>query len=148
MLPTVMLHWLYCQSNRMLLEQIKCHCNLSNLHCLNELCYSQFIMFEDVEICYKFPVHKKTKSCDLEDFRAINIPPAMSKIFEILLKCQIQEFLHEDNLRCDLQSGHRKEHSTALLKVSSDIKIAMDKRPMKANCNNNLTLRHQLLIRA
>lgn len=77
-----------------------------------------------------FPVHKKTNSYNLNDYRAISILPAMSKVLEILLKWQMQEFLHINDLSCDNQSGFRKGHSTttALLKVTSDIKIAMDKR--------------------
>ncbi len=68
-----------------------------------------------------FPVHKRGKTYELDDFRAISILPVMSKIIEILLKWQMQKFLDDYDIRCEFQSGFRAGHSTAtaLLKVTS-----------------------------
>lgn len=77
-----------------------------------------------------YPVHKKTNGVDLSDFRSISILPALSKVLEILLKVQIRDFLRENKLIRELQSGFRSGHSTAtaLMKVTCDIKNAMDKK--------------------
>lgn len=57
-----------------------------------------------------FPVHKKTRGVELDDFRAINILPSMSKILENVLKVQIRDYLHENQLLREMQSGFRAGH--------------------------------------
>lgn len=76
-----------------------------------------------------FPVHKRTRFCNLEDFRAINVLPILSKVLEILLRDQLLVFLRQYNLLTRHQSGFRSGHSTttALLKVSHDIARALDR---------------------
>ena len=56
--------------------------------------------------------------------------PSFSKVFELLLKWQIQEFVSRHALLTPCQSGFRSKHSTttALLKITHDIKIAMNKK--------------------
>jgi len=77
-----------------------------------------------------FPNHKRSKTFNLDDFRAINILPIFSKVFEILLKNQIMEHLSINKLLAVRQSGFRTSHSTttALLKISDDIKRVLEKK--------------------
>lgn len=76
------------------------------------------------------PTHKRSKTYDLNDYRPISILPVFSKVFEILLKRQIMEHLRQHKLISSHQSGFRTSHSTttALLKVSDDIKRTMSGR--------------------
>lgn len=77
-----------------------------------------------------FPCHKKSKTFNLDDYRSINILATLSKVFEILLKKQIQHFLLINKLLLTTQSAYRRAHSTttALLKISLDLKKALDKK--------------------
>lgn len=77
------------------------------------------------------PSHKKgKKKFDLDDFRPLSILPIFSKIFEILLKAQLQEFICSNDLMTSRQSGFRPKHSTttALLRISYDIKMALNRK--------------------
>lgn len=76
------------------------------------------------------PSHKKSKTYELDDFRGISILPVFSKVFETLIKNQIMEHLNLNSLIAHRQSGFRSMHSTttALLKISDDIKRALDKK--------------------
>ena len=54
----------------------------------------------------------------------------LSKTFEYILKQQICDFISSRNLLSPNQSGFRAKHSisTALLKVTNDIRRSIDKR--------------------
>lgn len=84
-------------------------------------------MSEDVEKAKVYAVHKKFNGFDLVDFRAICILSALSKILEILLKTEIRDFLLNNDLIRELQSGFRSAHST-LMNFTCDIKSALDKK--------------------
>lgn len=60
----------------------------------------------------EFPCHKKSKTFNLDDYRAINILATISKVFKILLKKQIQYFLLIKKLLLTTQSAYRRAHST------------------------------------
>lgn len=76
------------------------------------------------------PTHKKGKFFNLEDFRPIHILPVLSKLFEILLSLQVQNFISLRRLQIPFQSAFRPAHSTtsALLKITHDISRALDKK--------------------
>lgn len=76
------------------------------------------------------PVHKRTTTFSLKDFRPISILPALSKAFEKLAKAQIVEYLDEHQLLNPCQSGFRANHSTtsALLKVTDDVLRGFERR--------------------
>lgn len=69
------------------------------------------------------PVHKKSASFRMKDFRPISILPALSKAFEKVVKAQIVDYIECHKLLNPYQSGFRAGHSTAsaLLNVSDDI---------------------------
>lgn len=75
------------------------------------------------------PVHKKTRSYELKDFRPVTILPALSKAFERIMKTQIISHLNLNRLYDQYQSGFRAGYSTttALLKVTEDIRSSLDK---------------------
>lgn len=66
----------------------------------------------------------------MSDYRPICILPSLSKVLEKLIKNQITDFLDDNELLNRYQSGFRKKHNTgtALLKVTHDIRAAMDKK--------------------
>jgi len=76
------------------------------------------------------PSHKRSKTFNLDDFRALNILPIFSKVFEVLLKNQIMEYLNTNKMIAVRQSGFRNLHSTttALLKISDDIRRSLDRK--------------------
>lgn len=78
------------------------------------------------------PVHKRGRFCNISDYRAIHILPVLSKLLEILLANQINEFLSLHELMSPFQSGFRSHHSTAsaLLKITHDVSYALDKKQL------------------
>jgi hypothetical protein len=70
-----------------------------------------------------------TSPTSFSDLRPISILPALSKLFEKLLAVQIVNFLDQNNILPDIQSGFRGNYSTrtALLRVTDDLAHAMDK---------------------
>jgi hypothetical protein len=75
------------------------------------------------------PIPKVTSPTSFSDLRPISILPALSKLFEKLLAVQIVNFLDQNNILPDIQSGFRGNYSTrtALLRVTDDLAHAMDK---------------------
>ena len=74
------------------------------------------------------PIPKKKNPSELKDFRPISLLPVLSKILEKIVQDQITQYLTQENLTDELQSGYKKGHSTqtVLLKVVDDIKKGMD----------------------
>jgi hypothetical protein len=62
------------------------------------------------------------------DLRPICILSLFSKVLEHLVIDQLDQYLEENNLIYQYQSGFRKQHSTttSLIKISDDIKLAKD----------------------
>lgn len=76
------------------------------------------------------PIQKKGRNTNLNNLRPISILCALSKVFERLLKNQIQCHIENFNLLHQFQSGFRRGHSTttAFLKVHDDIHSEIDKK--------------------
>lgn len=76
------------------------------------------------------PIRKKSRSNTLDNLRPISILPALSKVFEKILKSQIQQHIQAHDMLSRYQSGFRCGHSTttAVLKVHDDIHASIDKR--------------------
>lgn len=76
------------------------------------------------------PIKKKAKTLNLENLRPISILCGLSKVFERILKYQIQEHIENFDLMHTFQSGFRRGHSTtsAFLKVHNDILSVIDRK--------------------
>lgn len=77
-----------------------------------------------------FPLNKVPFPTSPSDYRPISILPALSKCLERLVHQQMYNFIYQEQLLSDFQSGFRKGHSTAtaLLRVTDDVRLAMDCR--------------------
>lgn len=75
------------------------------------------------------PVAKCSNPKDLINLRPISILPMMSKVLERVMCDQMVRYLENNNMIDKFQSGFRSKHSTAtaLLKITDDISIALDK---------------------
>jgi hypothetical protein len=74
------------------------------------------------------PKTKNPDSC--KDYRPVSILSVLGKILEKLVHKQLCDYLDSNGLFDTHQSGFRKNHSTttAILKVTDDVRKAMDKR--------------------
>lgn len=81
---------------------------------------------------YVIPLPKKSNPTSPSEFRPISILPILSKVLENLVHYQLSQYLVNNSLIGRFQSGFRQGHSTvtALLKVTEDIRFALDKRQM------------------
>lgn len=72
---------------------------------------------------------KKASSNSPAEYRPIAILPFLSKVMEKIIHKQMSVFIQRNKLLCTNQSGFRPYHSctSALLKVTDDIRVAMDK---------------------
>jgi hypothetical protein len=78
------------------------------------------------------PLNKIPNPTTLADYRPISLLPVLSKVLEIIAHEQMSSYLAVEGLIDVFQSGFRAGHSTttALLRVSDDIRRAMDQREL------------------
>uniref|UniRef100_A0A1B6LTE5 Reverse transcriptase domain-containing protein n=2 Tax=Graphocephala atropunctata TaxID=36148 RepID=A0A1B6LTE5_9HEMI len=76
------------------------------------------------------PLLKCSSPKSPSDFRPISILSALSKCLERVVHQQFTSYLDQHNILSRYQSGFRSHHSTttALLKITDDIRLAMDKK--------------------
>ncbi|KAJ4430427.1 hypothetical protein ANN_22643 [Periplaneta americana] len=80
------------------------------------------------------PLPKSNTPSTVNQYRPISILPTLSKALEHIVHGQLMNYLDEHKLLDDYQSGFRHGHSTstALLKVTEDIREAMDRGEVTA----------------
>lgn len=78
------------------------------------------------------PIVKVKNPKEAKDYRPISILCVLGKALEKIVHKQVSDYLSNNQLFAEYQSGFRKNHSTvtALLKVTDDIRAAMDQRLM------------------
>ena len=76
------------------------------------------------------PVHKSGKRDNLNNYRPISVLPVLSKIMERAVQIQLVDFLNENSVLSQFQSGFRKKHSmeTAIVYLSDRIIEHMDRQ--------------------
>lgn len=74
------------------------------------------------------PIPKTTEAKENEDFRPISMICNVLKVFELVVKNQLQDYVERHGIICPRQMVLVKNHSceTALLKVTEKWKLAMD----------------------
>lgn len=80
------------------------------------------------KIAKVLPIPKKSNPENVGDYRPISLLPALSKVWETLIKTQVVDHLDTNNLLYTNQSGFRKFHSTtsAVLDVTENARMMMD----------------------
>lgn len=75
------------------------------------------------------PLQKTSSPNTLSDYRPISILSALSKCLERLVQHQFSLYIEQHSILTNYQSGFRPNYSTttALLKITDDIRLAMDK---------------------
>ena len=75
------------------------------------------------------PVPKVENPNEIIDYRPISVLPVLSKVYERVILNQLCDFIDNQSLINDTQSGYRKGHSTTtiLMKFRDDIQKAMNK---------------------
>ena len=77
------------------------------------------------------PIHKKGDKQLLQNYRPVSLLPVCSKIFERIVFNPMLEFLEENNLLCQHQSGFHSSNSSQsqLLSIVHDIYASFDQIP-------------------
>lgn len=110
---------------RMVFEEIKqvlCHIfNYSLNNCVYPKQWKQALIL---------PLPKVTNPLECKHYRSINILCVFGKILDKLVYQQMCNYVNDHNILNLVQSGYRSHFSTqtALIKVTDDIRLAMDKR--------------------
>lgn len=98
-------------------------CNIINesLHCG---------IFPDWKCSTITPIEKVTSSTKPEDMRPINNMKSMEKVLEIIVKKQLDNYVNDNNILVECQSGFRKNHSceTAINYVVQNWKDEIEKK--------------------
>ena len=68
----------------------------------------------DCKIAKLKPLYKKGSKTNPENFRPISLLPLISKVIEKIVYDQVDNFLLQNNILYNYQSGFRKNHSTNL----------------------------------
>lgn len=99
------------------------------------------------------PLPKVPNPLDLKSLRPISILCVLAKAFEKILNYEIKDHIETNNILPPMQSGFRAQHSctTALLKVTDDIHLALDDNKLVALALIDYTkafdrIKHSLLL--
>ena len=98
-------------------------------------------------------MHKSGKRDNLNNYRPISVLPVLSQIMERAVQIQLVDFLNENSVLSQFQSGFRKKHSTetAIVYLSDRIIEHMDRQHLCGaafiDCNKAFDLvEHKCLL--
>ena len=100
----------------------------------NSLLNGEFPHILKTAVVYPVVKDPKEDTDDLKNYRPISNLSVLSKILEKVVHSQLNNYLLQNNLYCNVQSGYRMAHSceTLLVKMSDDIIDAMDQKKLVA----------------
>lgn len=100
------------------------------------------------KIALIIPIPKKAKVSSLKDIRPISIYPIFSKIFEHLIKPQMDSFIDKHNLLSPFQSGFRPDYGVipTLVDISSDTKWSLDNKEVMISVQLDYTRAFEMVI--
>ena len=81
----------------------------------------------DCKIAKLKPLYKKGSKTNPENFRPISLLPLISKVIERIVYDQVDNFLLQNNILYNYQSGFRKNHSTDLSFLNDKMLKGFDK---------------------
>lgn len=92
-------------------------------------CMTQERFPEELKIARVCPIYKKGDVDDVSNYRPISILPALSKIFELIMKNRLVEFLEKHSIIHDSQHGFRQNRSTitAMIEVLEEVMTACER---------------------
>ena len=100
------------------------------------------------------PIFKKGDKTDMNNYRPISVISAVAKIFEKAIYDQLYEYLNENSLLSNCQSGFRSLHSTltALIEATNDWSINIDRGNLNGVVFIDLkkafdTIDHEIILR-
>ena len=114
------------------LDRIPCklasHIVAPSLTKIFKSCIEQGIFPNEWKIAKVTPIFKKDAKSDLNNYRPISVLPLVSNIFEKIIYQQLYDYLNENKLLSNYQSGFRSLHSTltALLEATNNWSINKD----------------------
>ena len=84
---------------------------------------------DDLKMARVVPLHKKESKSDTGNYRPVSILSIASKVFERVVHSQLNEYLTQNNLLYELQSGFRSSYSTdtCLIHLTDYIRLECDK---------------------
>lgn len=102
-------------------------------HIIN-ICLEMCIFPDQWKTALVIPYPKNDSPTDLSDFRPVSVLPVLSKILERVAYNQIWEYVNQNNILHEMQSGFRKGHSTssALANILDDIVGCLDRKKLVA----------------
>lgn len=82
----------------------------------------------ELKLARVVPFFKKGSKLDRENYRPVSILSTLSKVIEIIIYEQINNYISSHNLLYELQSGFRRSHSTdtCLLFLTDYIRRELD----------------------
>ena len=104
---------------------------------------------EDLKQAKVTPVFKADNKSDCGNYRPISVIPAIAKILEKLISDQLIEYLNNNNIISNQQSGFRKSHSTetALMQITDQFLLNMDEGMINGVLKKAFdTVNHEILL--
>ena len=135
-----------------ILKRIK-HIIVDSLSLIINQSLNTGIFPENLKLAKVLPLFKKGDTHIVDNYRPISLLPAISKIFERVVFCQLYEYFDRENLLYISQYGFRKGHSTesACLEFLDKIMKDLDDKKTPISIFLDLskafdTINHQILL--